>query len=135
MPAMDRPFEGLKVLVLEDEALVSMLIEDMLVAMGCSVVGPFLRIDRIREFLAQEAVDVDFALIDVNVGGIRSFGVAADLVQAGIPFVFVTGYDEPGIDERWRLWPRLRKPVMPSDLRGALEQHFAAARHGRQAAC
>ncbi|HWL05241.1 MAG TPA: response regulator [Xanthobacteraceae bacterium] len=123
-----RSFGGLKVLVLEDEALVSMLIEDMLIAMGCEVIGPFLRIDRVREFLQRGGAGVDFALIDVNVGGVRSFNVAAELVQAGIPFIFVTGYDEPGIDERWRSWPRLRKPVMPEDLLAALDGHFSAVR-------
>ncbi|MCB8873784.1 response regulator [Acidisoma silvae] len=107
---------GLRVLVLEDEALLAMLLEDVLDDFGCVVIGPFSQNDEALAFLAAEPGGCDMAILDVNVAGHRSDAVAAVMDQLGLPFVFSTGYDESGLDERWRDKPCLRKPFRPADV-------------------
>ena len=82
--------DGLRVLVVEDEMMVSMLIEDMLGDLGCTVVGPASRLDEAIE-LAKQA-DLDCAVLDVNLGGQLVFPVADLLAARGIPVLFATGY-------------------------------------------
>lgn len=111
--------KGAKVLVLEDETLVSMMIEDMLADLGCTVVGPFARLDDALAHLSGHP-DLDLALIDVNLGGVQSFPAAEALTRADVPFVFTTGYDEAGIPEPWRSRPALRKPFILREMETAL---------------
>jgi DNA-binding response OmpR family regulator len=80
----DQPsLEGLKVLVVEDEMMVSMLIEDMLTDLGCKVVGPASRLDEAME-LARDA-ELDCAVLDVNLGGQPIFPLADLLREKGAP--------------------------------------------------
>lgn len=117
--------QGARVLVLEDETLVSMMVEDMLMDLGCEIVGPFARLDHALSFVAAGS-QVDLALLDVNLGGERSFPLAEALSARSVPFVFTTGYDESGMPDEWRSRPALRKPFMMHEmaavLRKALEQ-------------
>ena len=117
--------QGLKVLVLEDETLVSMMVEDMLLDLGCQIVGPFARLDQAITFVSGTD-EIDLALLDVNLAGERSFPVAELLRERGTPFVFTTGYDESGMPDQWRGRPSLRKPFMMHEmatiLRKALEK-------------
>lgn len=119
-----RDLNGARVLVLEDEVLVSMMIEDMLEELGCVVVGPFARVDEALERIS-ETGGIDLALLDVNVAGTRSFPAAEALAGTGTPFVFSTGYDEGGIPEEWRGRPQLRKPFMLGELERALTAALA----------
>jgi CheY-like chemotaxis protein len=112
---------GLRVLVVEDEALVSMLLEDMLSDLGCLIVGPSMRLADALALVADDSQAIDVAVLDVNLGGERSFPVAAALDAKNRPFVLSTGYDEGGIDERWRGRPVLRKPFLPHQLERALQ--------------
>lgn len=112
----DRPFANYKVLVLEDEPLISMLTEDMVTELGGSVVGPFSRVATARQEVAGGAGHITLALLDVNLNGERSTGFAHELRQLGVPVVFCTGYDEAGIEEEWRSTPRLRKPFSEPEL-------------------
>jgi two-component SAPR family response regulator len=107
---------GLRVLVLEDEALLSMLLEDVLGELGCAVIGPFGQNDEALACLAADPAGVDFGILDVNVSGHRSDGVALEFDRLDLPFVFSTGYDDSALDERWRGKPCLRKPFRPADL-------------------
>jgi CheY-like chemotaxis protein len=120
----DRPFEGYKVLVLEDEPLISMLTEDMVTELGGSVVGPFSRLATARQEVADGAGHVTLALLDVNLNGERSTGFARELRDLGVPVVFCTGYDETGIEEEWRATPRLRKPFSEPELIRTVKQLF-----------
>ena|SRR5436190_22079145 len=123
MNATDQPsLSGAKVLVLEDETLVSMMVEDMLLDLGCEVVGPFAKLDQALAFLASGDGQIDAALLDVNLGGVRSFPMAEALVGKGVPFVFTTGYDESGLPEAWRGRPTLRKPFMMGEMAEALKK-------------
>jgi len=115
---MDKPNQltGLRVLVLEDEALLSMLLEDVLAELGCKLVGPYGHTDEALAFLQAQPAGVDFGILDVNVAGQRSDAVALEFDRLGLPFVFSTGYDESALDHRWRNKPCLRKPFRPADL-------------------
>ena len=118
--------QGLKVLVLEDETLVSMMVEDMLSDLGCEVVGPFARLDSALAFANEGQPKVDIALLDVNLGGERSFPLAEVLSGKGVPFVFTTGYDDAGMPEAWRGRPALRKPFTMAEMALALRQTVEA---------
>ena len=118
--------DGLKVLIVEDEALVSMLLEAMLEDLGCAVVGPAGRVGEGLS-LIRDGVETDVALLDVNVAGEKVFPVAQALRTAGIPFAFSTGYGEAGVDEEWRGAPALQKPYTFDDVKAVLEQ-LAASR-------
>lgn len=106
--------KGLRVLVVEDEMMVSMLIEDMLSDMGCDVVGPASRLDEAME-LAQ-AGGIDCAVLDVNLGGQPIFPVADLLRERGCPFAFATGYGDAGLRDADRGTPVLQKPFREGDL-------------------
>jgi two-component SAPR family response regulator len=113
-----------RVLVVEDEALVAMLIEDILIDAGFEIVGPFGQAEKAIAALEQHAVDA--AILDVNLGGgARSYGVAGELVERGLPFIFVTGYGQIGIDTRFRDVPVLQKPFAPSRLQALIRQILA----------
>ena len=106
---------GLRLLVVEDEALVAMLIEDTLLALGCAVVGPAGNVAQALELVEHEPIDL--ALLDVNLGGgERSYAVAEALAVREIPFLFVTGYGDKGVDRRYRRAPVLQKPFDPDQL-------------------
>ena len=109
---------GLKVLVVEDEMLVSMLVEDMLADLGCTVVGPAAELEEAMG-LAQSA-DIDLALLDVNLGGKPIFPVADALKARGVPFAFASGYGEAGLSEDHRGAAVLQKPFREADLAKAL---------------
>jgi two-component SAPR family response regulator len=111
-----RGLQGLRVLVLEDEALLAMLLEDVLGELGCSLVGTFGHVEQALACLAANPAGVDFGILDVNVSGHRSDDVALEFDRLGLPFVFSTGYDDSTLGERWRGKPSLRKPFRPADL-------------------
>ena len=117
---------GARVLVLEDETLVSMMVEDMLLDLGCEVLGPFAKLDQALAFVGSADGGIDAALLDVNLGGIRSFPMAEALADKGVPFVFTTGYDESGLPDVWRGRPTLRKPFMMGEMAEALKKALPA---------
>jgi CheY-like chemotaxis protein len=116
---MTQPLNGRRVLVVEDESLVAMLLETILEDMECIPVGPASNIDE-GEVLALDTVDLDAALLDVNVVGRQVFPVAEVLKARGVPFVFSTGYGEGGLPEEWRGQPTIQKPFTESAIRDAL---------------
>lgn len=113
------PLAGRRVLVVEDEALVSMLIEQMLEDLGCVVVGPATTIASALA-LAEGSEPIDMALLDVNLSGEHVFPVAEALAKRGVPFAFSTGYGEGGLPEEWRGRPTLQKPYTFDDVIEAL---------------
>lgn len=113
---------GLRVLIVEDEPLVTMLLEGMMEDLGHTVLGPFLRLEPALEFIRSDHKEIDVAILDVNLGGIRSFAAADLLLELGVPFVFASGYDEAGIDERWRMWPNIGKLFYEDELKATLEK-------------
>jgi CheY-like chemotaxis protein len=112
--------DGLRVLVVEDEMMVSMLIEDMLSDMGCVVVGPAARLDEAID-LAKTAT-IDCAVLDVNLGGQPIYPLADLLREMGRPFAFATGYGDAGVREVDVGTPVLQKPFREGDLARVLKE-------------
>ena len=123
---MTQPLSGRRVLVVEDESLVAMLLETILEDMGCTPVGPASNVDE-GEAIARDTVDLDAALLDVNLAGRQVFTVAAVLKARGVPFVFSTGYGESGLPDEWRGNPTIQKPFTEAAVRDALMQALGVA--------
>lgn len=115
---MSQTFAGRRVLIVEDESLVAMLLETILEDMGCLAVGPAATVDEGLRMAADETVDA--ALLDVNVAGRQVFPVAQALKDRGVPFIFSTGYGEGGLPDEWRGQPTLQKPFTEAAVREAL---------------
>jgi len=113
---MSKPIDlnGLRVLVVEDEMMVSMLIEDMLGDMGCVVVGPASRLD--EAIALAELGELDCAVLDVNLGGQPIFPLADILRAKGHPFAFATGYGDAGLRDVDKGCMVLQKPFREGDL-------------------
>ncbi|WP_020181299.1 response regulator [Methylopila sp. M107] len=117
---------GLRILLVEDEAMIAMLVEDMLTDSGATVVGPASGVKAALDAISNH--EIDGALLDVNLGGERSFEVADALASRNIPFVFVTGYGGGDVSDRFPDAPTLQKPFVTSDLERALSGLAGAAR-------
>jgi CheY-like chemotaxis protein len=109
---------GCRILVIEDEMLVAMMIEAVLDEAACRIVGPFGRLSQALKSAQEDAIDV--ALLDVNLHGEQVFPVADALAARGIPFVFVTGYGAGGLPLRFKDSPVLTKPYRPAAVLAAL---------------
>ncbi len=113
------PISGLSVFVIEDESLVLVNLEDMLGELGCTLVGPAMRLDQ-AEGMLDQAAGADVAVLDVNIGGKPVFPFAEKLAAKGVPLVLATGYGRDGLPEEWRNGTVLAKPYTFEDLAGAL---------------
>jgi CheY-like chemotaxis protein len=111
---------GRRILVVEDEALVAIALEDMLLELGCSVIGPALRLEPALELARTE--QLDGAVLDINLGDDRSFPVAEILSGRAVPFLFATGYGGSGLEPPFHQSPVLSKPYCLSALEEALRQ-------------
>jgi CheY-like chemotaxis protein len=109
-----------RILVVEDEPLISMMLEDFLDMLGHQVAGTA---DTVSDALA--AVDggnVDAAILDVNLrGGEKSWPIADKLAGEGIPFVLATGGGNDTIPDPHRERPTLAKPFTMDGVKQALE--------------
>lgn len=112
-----------RVLVVEDEAMIAMLVEDMVIDFGSEVVGPVARMDQAIS-LALSA-ELDAAILDINVGGSVVFPVADILDGRGVPVIFATGYGSAGLPARFRGSPVLPKPFSGQSLAAALRGALA----------
>ena len=118
-PPEDR-LEGLRIFIVEDEAVIAMALEDMLADLGCTVVDVAGTLTQAMGRVEAMASEADGAILDVNLGGEKSYPVADALHRLAMPFFFTTGYDPSSLDERYREMPILGKPVHPAALAGAL---------------
>lgn len=105
---------GLRILVVEDELAISMLLEDMLSELGLEVVGPAARLAAAMALAEKEPIDL--AMLDVNVAGEPIYPVLEVLSRRSIPYAFSTGYGSAGISEPHRDRPVLQKPFTQYDL-------------------
>ena len=108
------PLSGRRVLVVEDEVAISMLLEDMLMELGAEVVGPASRIAGALDLVAGETLDL--AILDVNVGGQPIYPVAEALDAKGVRYLFSTGYGSNGLEEAYRGKLVLQKPFTEKEL-------------------
>ena len=116
-----------RVLVVEDETMIAMLVEDMLGDLGFAVLGPAGGLAEALE-LVRGPRRMDAALLDVNLGGQPVFAVADELRAKGVPLIFSTGYGDGGLRDIDRGAPVLQKPFRVQDLASALEQALGPAR-------
>jgi len=113
--------KGLRVLVVEDESMVCMLMEDMLQELGCTVVGAVARFDEALE-QATNGPAFDVALLDVNLNGKQTFPIAEVLAARGVRFIFATGYGEGILPQSLQGGPMLQKPFALEALEKALRR-------------
>jgi CheY-like chemotaxis protein len=119
---------GLHILVVEDEAIVAMMLEDMLLDFGCRVeIAANIR----SALAAVRDHRLDGVLLDMNVHGQQTTAVAEELVSRSVPFLLVTGYGsgngDPPVIKAAR---RLQKPFKQDDLGRCMAEVFGAAAGG-----
>lgn len=118
-----------RIMIVEDEALVALMVEDLLTDLGCQISGSFGAVDDALAYLRDAVAPppaLDGAVLDVNIGGTMVFPVAERLRAAGIPFVFATGYGalpRKGFEDV----VVLNKPINPVLLKDAVEGFGKAA--------
>jgi CheY-like chemotaxis protein len=116
---------GMRVLVVEDELMIRMLLDGMLTDLGHTVAGEAGSIEEALT-LAKEG-EFDVALLDVNLNGKPINPVVEVLIARGLPFVFASGYGQRGVPEAYRASPTLQKPFQVEALAEALEAAAPAA--------
>lgn len=103
-----------KVLVVEDEALLAMTLEDWLQDLGYDVIGPAMTLKTAAELA--EAGGIDAAILDINIGGEWSYGIAGMLAERGVPYAFATGYGAAAEEVSAPGVPVLHKPYHREEL-------------------
>jgi len=102
------------VLLVEDETMISFLVEDMLTELGARMVRIVHSLEGGLAALAARAPSL--AVLDINLGGKTAFPLAEALSARGIPFIFTTGYGRCGLGERWSAYHVLQKPMTADQL-------------------
>ncbi|HJP98689.1 MAG TPA: response regulator [Rhodanobacteraceae bacterium] len=123
---------SVRILIVEDESLVSMLLEDMLGDLGCIVAAAASELGDAKAKLSSTAYDA--VILDVNLNGARTFGIAQTLAQSHTPFVFSTGYGADGIPAQFRGVPILSKPFSKREVERALAAALDAGSRSPQRA-
>ena len=114
---------GLKVFVVEDELLLTMLLEDILDDIGCSMAASAANIRQASDLLPDLTADI--ALLDVNLGGDPVFPIAERLAEKRIPIIFASGYGSATLPERWQNYPTLPKPFTSDQVAAMLANVWA----------
>jgi DNA-binding response OmpR family regulator len=118
--------ERRRILIVEDEMMVAMLLEDMVRELGYEVVGPAITSEKALVLAGSELLDG--AILDVNLGhGERSTGVAETLHARGVPFMFASGYGSKGAIDKFQDSPILKKPFSLTELSHMLARISAPA--------
>ena len=104
---------GRRILVVDDEVLIAMLLEDSCIDAGCEVIGPFGRLDQAMAAMATGTADA--AILDVNLAGEKIYPLAELLERRGIPFLLLSGYGELAAPDRPH-WPVCTKPFSIEDI-------------------
>jgi CheY-like chemotaxis protein len=111
---------GKRILVVEDEYMIAVLLEDLLAELECVVAGVAGRPKEALELI--NSTPLDAAVLDVNLDGADSFGIAAALADRRIPFIFATGYGGSRLTPEFSNCPVIQKPYRLDELSGALRQ-------------
>jgi DNA-binding response OmpR family regulator len=117
---------GARVLLIEEELMISMLVEDMLDELGCVLAAKGATLEEAMALAAKAEFDV--AILDVMVNGRMIFPVAEILVERKLPFIFSTALVPQDIPWHLRDRPLLRKPFQCEELAGMLREALAASR-------
>jgi len=114
---------GRRVLIVEDEAMISALIEMIVGEAGCAIVGPVATLEEALQIIEHERLDA--ALLDVRVNGRDVYAVADALSARGIPMIFISGYARPQLPPRYRDLPYIAKPFTPDTILMRLDEVIA----------
>ena len=116
--------KGRRILVVEDNYLIALMIRRLLVDWGCEVVGPLASLDEAAAAVEHEPLDG--AILDINILGGSSAPIALKLQARGTPFFFVTGYGSPkGLPAALARVERLNKPISVGALEVTVRKAFA----------
>lgn len=107
-----------RVLVVEDEALISLLIEDIVAGLGLEIVGPVARLG--AALAAAREAALDLAILDISLADGQTFPVAAILRERKIPFLFVSGYGARGLVAPFETSIMVQKPFEDQQLAEAI---------------
>ena len=114
---------GIRVLLLEDETLINMGTQAILETMGC-IVTSVLHASEAMSALDDEMPEI--AVLDINLGSDRtSYDVAQRLIENGVPFVFLTGYNPGTLPSKWQSYPICHKPCHPEELEALMTSALA----------
>ncbi len=105
---------GSRVLVVEDELLIALMVKDMLADLGCACVGPIVTLE--EGIAAAASVHCDAAIINLVLQGRMTYAVVEELAARNIPFCFASGVPQRGIHDKWRERPFLRKPYVLEEV-------------------
>jgi DNA-binding response OmpR family regulator len=119
---MDTQLASLRVLVVDDDAIVGMLVEDILLDDGCRVCGPHVTFAGAMK--AAETEPLDAAILDVNLGGVHSYPIGEVLMARGVPFLLMSGYGDDAAPPGHPDWPTCSKPFTAEKLMTALRALF-----------
>jgi len=111
---------GRRILVVEDDYLVGLILVDLLEDAGAEVVGPIGSVEEAIAFLKDGVQAFDSAVLDVNLHGRKSYPIADALTARSVGFVFATGYGGAGLEDRYQRHPRCEKPFTHAALVTAL---------------
>lgn len=118
--------ERLRILAVEDEAMIAMELEDMLEELGHEVIGPAATVEEAVGLLEISAPDA--AIVDANLGGTSAKPLVEALEARGVPFVLASGYDTLDLEKLGLQGPLVRKPYSCKDLARALETLLGGSR-------
>jgi CheY-like chemotaxis protein len=127
MTSEDISAAGKRVLVVEDELMIRMLLQDMLADLGHTLAGEAGRIEDALALAKQGEFDI--AILDVNLNGQPISPVVEVLLERGVPFVFATGYGQRGVPGPYRGSPTLQKPFQADALAEAINAASAVGHH------
>ena len=111
---------GKRILIVEDEFMIAMLLEDLLTELECVIAGVAARPADALAII--DTTELDAAVLDVNLDGGDSFGIAAALRKRDVPFIFATGYGDSRLTPEFAQCLVIEKPYRLDDLSGALRQ-------------
>jgi CheY-like chemotaxis protein len=115
---MDKLLSGRRILVVEDEMMVLMMIEDMLADLGCQSVTATATTDQAIALINTQVFDA--ATLDMNLNGTKNSSIADALVARGVPFIFSTGYSGHNMMDGYPDRPILKKPFNFEELAAIL---------------
>jgi DNA-binding NtrC family response regulator len=111
LEVVERPLQGRRILVVEDEFILAEAMTAVLEQAGASVVGPIGWVDSALELVQADGNAIDAAIIDVDLHGEKSYAIVDALATRKVPMVLATGYGHEAIDSRYHMYPRCQKPV------------------------
>ena len=118
MTSVGNDLKGCRVLIIEDDVRISMLMQESLMEMGCEVAGTAMLFDDAFDMAASKPFDV--ALLDISLNGELSYPVAEAMLERNQKFVFVTGHVMETLPSPFQGTPVLHKPFGLRDLQKVL---------------